>query len=91
MPSAETVMPLLNKVGLHARPAVQFVQTAARFSSTITVTYRDRQANAKSMLQVLKLGAVSGAEIAIRAEGSDAVEAVEALKVLVAGRFGEAE
>lgn len=89
MPFVETTIALLNKVGLHARPAVQFVQTAARFSSTITVTCRDRQADAKSILQVLKLGAVGNSEITIRAEGSDAQAAVEALQALVAGRFGE--
>jgi len=91
MASAEIKMTLLNKVGLHARPAVQFVLTAARFTAAISVACRERQANAKSILQVLKLGATSRSEITIRAEGTDAEAALAALQALVAGRFGEAE
>ena len=51
-----------HKVGLHARPASVFVQTASKFSSTITVSCEDRRANAKSILNVLTLGAHQGAE-----------------------------
>lgn len=88
---AEITVKLLNKVGLHARPASQFVQTSARFSSTITVLCGPRKANAKSILQVLSLGAVGGAAITIQAEGADADAALEALKQLIADKFGEAE
>lgn len=91
MASAEMTFTLLNKVGLHARPASQFVQTAARFSSTITVFCGARKANAKSILQVLSLGAGGGAEITIQAEGADADAALAALKQLIADTFGEAE
>ena len=88
---AEITVTLLNKVGLHARPASQFVQTAARFSSAITVLCGLRKANAKSILQVLSLGAVGGADITIQAEGADADAALEALKQLIAEKFGEVE
>jgi len=91
MSSATTTITLINKVGLHTRPAVKFVQTAAHFSSTITVVCQTRQANAKSMLQVMKLGAGGGAEISIHAEGDDAEEAITALTQLVAEKFGETE
>lgn len=91
MATAEMTVTLLNKVGLHARPASQFVQTAARFASTITVACGTRRANAKSILQVLSLGAGSGAEITLQAEGADAEEAIAALKQLIADKFGEAE
>jgi phosphocarrier protein len=91
MASAEITLTLLNKVGLHARPASQFVQTAARFSSKITVSCGPRRANAKSILQVLSLGAGGGAEITLQAEGQDADAALEALKQLIADKFGEAE
>ncbi len=91
MPSADVTLTLLNKVGLHARPASQFVQTAARFASTITITHQSRRANAKSILQVLSLGASGGAEISIHAEGDDAEAAIASLKQLVENRFGEAE
>ncbi len=91
MPSATATLTLINKVGLHARPASQFVQTAARFSSSITVSYQSRQANAKSIIQVMGLGAGGGADIALYAEGVDAEEAIAALQQLVAEKFGEVE
>ena len=80
-----------HKVGLHARPASVFVQTAGKFESEITVTCEDRSANAKSILTVLTLGAHKGAEITIAAEGADAQEAVDALVELVENNFGEDE
>lgn len=91
MATADMTLTLLNKVGLHARPASQFVQTAARFASTITVVCGTRRANAKSILQVLSLGAGGGAEITLQAEGADAEAAIAALKQLIADKFGEAE
>ena len=91
MLSAAVKVQLLNKVGLHARPASQFVQTAARFASSVTIEYNARKANAKSILQVLSLGAGGGAEISIHAEGEDAEAAVAALQQLIADKFGEAE
>jgi phosphotransferase system HPr (HPr) family protein len=70
--------------GLHARPAAQFVKTAKRFSSEIVVVNRGgREANAKSSLKIMTLGAKKGDEITIRAEGDDAEEAVEALVELI--------
>ena len=91
MATAEMTVTLLNKVGLHARPATQFVQTAARFDSTITIACGMRRANAKSILQVLRLGAGGGADITLQAEGADADDALAALKQLIADKFGEAE
>jgi phosphotransferase system HPr (HPr) family protein len=90
MAFAEVTMTLLNEVGLHARPASQFVQTATRFLSTITVSCQSRRANAKSILQVLSLGATGGTDISIQAEGADAEQAIKALGQLVTSRFGEA-
>lgn len=78
-----------HKVGLHARPASVFVQTASKFSSDISVTCESRTANAKSILTVLTLGAHQGAEITIKAEGEDAQEALDTLVKLVEDNFGE--
>ncbi|MGZ3638875.1 MAG: HPr family phosphocarrier protein, partial [Ktedonobacterales bacterium] len=75
----------------HARPASLFVQTAARFKSRITVTCNGKAADARRILEVLQLGAESGAVLQVRAEGDDAAEAIDALETLVANRFGEAE
>jgi len=78
-----------NEVGLHARPASLFVQTAKQFKSDIRVTHGEREANAKSILSVLTLGANRGAQITIHAEGEDAEEALQALKSLIENNFGE--
>jgi len=78
-----------NEVGLHARPASLFVQTANKFQSSITVQNGETLADAKSILEVLTLGAGKGASIVIRAEGEDAAQALQALQELIAGNFGE--
>lgn len=89
MAIAEKTITVINTVGLHARPASLFVQTAARFAASIQVSYNGRTADAKRILQVLQLGAEQGASLHVRAEGEGATEAVAALEALVAARFGE--
>lgn len=69
--------------GLHARPAAEFVRTAKRFSSEIVVVKGGREANAKSSLKLMTLGARKGDKLTIRAEGEDAKEAVDALVELI--------
>ncbi len=91
MARAEATVQLKNKVGLHARPASLFVQTAKKFRSKIIVRKDDKEADAKSILGVLSLGAECGHWITIVAEGDDAEEAIQALASLVESRFGEAE
>jgi phosphocarrier protein HPr len=86
----EITVTIHHKVGLHARPASMFVKTATQFKSDITVTNGDRSANAKSILNVLTLGANQGAQIVIQAEGPDADAALVALEALVKDNFGEA-
>lgn len=78
-----------HEVGLHARPASAFVQTAAKFSSDIEVRHGEITANAKSILSVLTLGAHKDAEIIVKADGDDAEEALKALEELVLDNFGE--
>lgn len=81
-----------HSVGLHARPAAQFVKTANDFASTITVanvTKESDPVDAKSILSVLTLGVHQGYEIEITADGDDAASALEALKLLVEDNFGE--
>jgi phosphocarrier protein HPr len=86
---AEVTLVVNNKVGLHARPAALFVQTAGRFKSAITVWNGKKRANAKSMLNVLTLGVLSGMTIRVTAEGEDAEQALQALAELNATNFGE--
>ena len=85
----EIKLTITHEVGLHARPASIFVQTAAKFSSDIEVTHGETTANAKSILSVLTLGAHKDAEIVVKAEGEDADEALKALEELVLDNFGE--
>jgi len=85
----EITLTIHHEVGLHARPAASFVQTAKQFESDIQVTHDEREANAKSILGVLTLGANQGAVITVRAEGVDADEALTALEALVEDNFGE--
>jgi len=78
-----------NKMGLHARPAMQFVDLANKFTSQISVCKNTQCVNAKSIMELLLLAAGAGTVLSIKAEGSDADEAVEALIKLVDGKFGE--
>ena len=87
----ELTLTIQHEVGLHARPAALFIQTAKQFDSNIRVTHGEREANAKSILSMLTLGADQGAVITVHAEGEDAEQALAALKALVEDNFGEAE
>ena len=87
----EITLTLRHEVGLHARPAALFVQTAKQFKSDIKVTHGERESNAKSILNVLTLGANQGAVLTICADGGDAEQALAALEVLIEGNFGEEE
>lgn len=80
---------LTNSSGLHARPAAQFVQKAAAFKSRVTVKAGDKSADAKSILQILSLGAKQGMEICITADGPDEAECVKTLSELIQSGFGE--
>ena len=71
---------LNNQSGLHARPAKNFVNTAKQFSADVRVFYLDKQANGKSMISLLTLGAESGAQIRIEVQGEDEEAAFTALK-----------
>lgn len=73
--------------GLHARPAAVFVKTAASFRSTITIKAGEKQANAKSIVSVLTLGAKQGTLLTITAEGEDEDQAIAALTHLIETNF----
>lgn len=90
---AETTIQIKNKVGLHARPASLFVQTAAKFSSKIKVknlTTNGNFVDAKSIIMVLTLGVMKDHEVVIQTEGADADAALGALRALIENNFGEA-
>ncbi|MCG8569767.1 MAG: phosphoenolpyruvate--protein phosphotransferase [Spirochaetes bacterium] len=78
-------------VGLHARPATYFVDTAKNFKSKIVVIFGDKHANGKSLAALLKLGAKGGSAIKIYAAGDDAKAAVDRLKKLIDTELEEDE
>ena len=84
-PPAEATATLPAGVDLHARPAAGFVRTALGFGSAIVVEAGGREANAKSLLAVLALGAKAGTTLRLVAEGEDGPAAVQALARCVAG------
>ncbi len=86
---AELSVQIVNKHGLHARPAAEMVKAASRFKSDITIARDDLEVNGKSIMGVMMLAAEFGASITLRASGPDADEALAALATLVSSRFGE--
>jgi len=86
---AERSVQILNKNGLHARPAAEIVKTSARFQSEITLVRDGMEVNGKSIMGVMMLAAECGATLVLRAEGSDAEEALDALAALILNKFGE--
>lgn len=85
----ERSVQILNRNGLHARPAAEIVRTAARFASDITIVRDDLEVNGKSIMGMMMLAAECGSELLIRVDGDDAEEALAALLALVANGFGE--
>lgn len=80
---------IVNKLGLHARPAMCFVDVASQFGSTITVKRGEQAVDGKSIMQMMLLAATKGTELEVVAEGDDAPAACEALKKLIDGGFDE--
>ncbi|MEO7502433.1 MAG: HPr family phosphocarrier protein [Gemmatimonadaceae bacterium] len=85
----ERTVRIINKLGLHARPAAEIVKTAARFKSEITIVRDELEVNGKSIMGVMMLAAEFGSTILLRAEGADADSALDALAALAAAKFGE--
>jgi phosphocarrier protein len=89
--SCSVKVTITNKLGLHARPAMLFVETASQFASDITVCRSDfrEPVDGKSIMQMMMLAATEGTEIEITAAGADARQAVDRLMALVASKFDE--
>ena len=81
---SERRVTVINELGLHARPAAEFVKLASRFESDIRLAKDGDAVNGKSIMGVMTLAAECGAELTLRADGSDAEAAVTALEELVA-------
>jgi phosphocarrier protein len=88
--TTEREVQIVNRNGLHARPAAEIVKLANKFQSEITMVRDDLEVNGKSIMGVMMLAAECGATLTVRADGTDAEQAVEAIAALVARKFGEA-
>ena len=80
---------VVNSLGLHARPAMTFVDLASTFASDVKVTKGDTEVDGKSIMQMMMLAAAKGAELLVVTEGEDAAEAAKALKNLIDSGFDE--
>jgi phosphocarrier protein len=87
---AERSVQIVNRNGIHARPAAEIVKLASRFRSEITIVRDDLEVNGKSIMGVMMLAAEFGSTVTLRANGPDADTAVEQLAGLIATKFGEA-
>ncbi len=85
----ERTVEIVNKNGLHARPAAEIVKLSSKFRSEITIVRDDLEVNGKSIMGVMMLAAECGSNILVRANGDDAEQALNAIAELVAAKFGE--
>ena len=85
----ERTVQIMNKNGLHARPAAEIVKISAKFQSEITLVKDGMEVNGKSIMGVMMLAAECGASVVLRADGADEQQAVDAIAALIANKFGE--
>ncbi|MEY8351382.1 phosphocarrier protein HPr [Bacillus cereus] len=80
---AKKTFKIIEKLGIHARPAVHLVNKAGQYEAEMVLQYKEKSVNLKSIMGIMSLGVPSGAEVTIVAEGKDAKEALEALEELM--------
>lgn len=85
----QTTVTIKNKLGMHARPAMAFVELANQYKARITVRRDAEAVDGKSIMQMMMLAAAKGTELEIEAQGPDADEAADALVDLVERKFDE--
>lgn len=80
---------IINKLGIHARPAAQFVRLASKFKADVTVTKDDERVDGKSIMGLMMLAVGVGASLIVTVSGVDEEACLAALEELIAGRFNE--
>ena len=85
----EKEVTIVNRLGMHARPAAMFVRIASRYRADVWVEKDGEQINGKSIMGLMMLAAGQGSKLMIRCEGPDADRAVQELEQLIAGKFSE--
>jgi len=87
--TARRELVVINKLGIHARPAALFVKAANRFTSNVFVTKDGEQINGKSIMGLMMLAAGPGTKLQISCEGEDCQAAIEAIEELIKRKFDE--
>ena len=85
----EKEIAIVNRLGLHARPAAMFVRIASRYRSEIWVSKEGEEVNGKSIMGLMMLAAGQGSRLHLRCEGPDADKAIEELEALINAKFNE--
>lgn len=85
----EKEITVLNRLGLHARPAAMFVRISSRYRAEVWVAKEGEEVNGKSIMGLMMLAAGQGSKLRIRCEGPDADKAIEELEDLIKARFNE--
>jgi phosphocarrier protein HPr len=85
----EKDIPIINRLGLHARPAAMFVRIASRYRCEVWVSKEGEEVNGKSIMGLMMLAAGQGSSLHIRCEGADADKAIEELEELIKAKFNE--
>ena len=85
----EKEIAIVNRLGLHARPAAMFVRISSRHRSEIWVSKEGEEVNGKSIMGLMMLAAGQGSKLRIRCEGPDADKAMEELEELINAKFNE--
>ena len=89
MSEIDRTVTIKNRLGLHARPAGEFVKIASRFEAKITISKGDLEVNGKSIMGVMTLAAECGSQVRVHAVGDDAEMAVDALAEVLGRDFGD--
>jgi phosphocarrier protein HPr len=85
----EKEITIINRLGLHARPAAMFVRIASRHRSEIWVAKEGEEVNGKSIMGLMMLAAGQGSKLRIRCDGPDADKAMQELEELIKAGFNE--
>ena len=85
----EKEIAIINRLGLHARPAAMFVRIASRYRSEVWVSKEGEEVNGKSIMGLMMLAAGQGSKLRLRCEGPDADKALEELEQLIKSKFNE--
>jgi len=80
---------ILNRLGMHARPAAMFVKVSSRFRAEVWVEKDGEQVNGKSIMGLMMLAAGQGSKLMVTVEGSDAEKAIQEIEALIQSRFEE--